>query len=59
LPAEALKEIIDFIDFLKFKLSDKAIKDNINYDLSELDKKEISHLEEEFRDYKELYPNAE
>ncbi len=29
---------------------------NLDFELSQLDKKELSHLEEEFKDYKELYP---
>ena len=60
LPPDAINEILDFIQFIKKKKVKKKreniVKDNLNYELSILDKRELSHLEEEFKDYKELYP---
>jgi hypothetical protein len=38
------------------KNGDDIFKSNLDFELSQLDKKELSHLEEEFKDYKELYP---
>lgn len=58
LPEEALQEILDFIEFIKQKKVKKSIKDNIGYELSNLDNTETNHLEEEFKDYKEIYPHA-
>ncbi len=54
LPADLLQEILDFIQFLKFKKGVKA--DSLQNGLSELNSSETSHLEEEFRDYKTVYP---
>jgi len=56
LPAEVLQEILDFIQFLKLKKSG-VINDSIQTTLSELDSSEIKHLEEEFIDYKIVYPH--
>lgn len=58
LPADALQEILHFVQFirerrLKFSLDDLSMK------LSVLDKSEAKHLEEEFKNYKELYPKNE
>lgn len=55
----ALNEILDFIQFIKEKKIKKGadiFKDSLNLELSLLDKKELTHLEEEFKDYKEIYP---
>jgi hypothetical protein len=56
LPADILQEILDFIQFLKFK---KAVLpgDSVQTGLSQLDASEITHLEEEFMDYKTIYPH--
>jgi len=61
LPPYALIEILDFIQFIKEKKLKKTredmFKDSLNLELSQMDKKELFHLEEEFKDYKELYPH--
>lgn len=60
LPHYALNEILDFIQFIKEKKLKKKrediFKDSLSLELSLLNKKESSHLEEEFKDYKEIYP---
>jgi hypothetical protein len=60
LPPHALNEILDFIQFIKEKKlkknRDDMYKSNLDLELNLLDKKELSHLEEEFKDYKEIYP---
>jgi hypothetical protein len=60
LPPHALNEVLDFIQFIKEKKlkqnGDDIFKSNLELELSLLDKKELTHLEEEFKDYKELYP---
>ena len=56
LPVDILQEILDFIQFLKFKNAG-IISDSIQNNLSELDSSGISHLEEEFIDYKIVYPH--
>ena len=53
LPKEALIEILDFILFIRNKNKNNKMKD----DLSLLSKTELDHLEEEFKDYKEIYPH--
>lgn len=53
---EALEEVLDFITFLKTK-GVQSENDSINSALSNLDKSELSHVEEEFYDYKKLYPS--
>jgi len=61
LPPHALNEVLDFIQFIKEKKlkqnGDDIFKSNLELELSLLDKKELTHLEEEFKDYKELYPH--
>jgi hypothetical protein len=58
LPPHALNEILDFIQFIKEKKlkqnGDDIFKSNLEIELSLLDKKELTHLEEEFKDYKDL-----
>ena len=56
LPADLLQEILDFIQFLKFKKAGVII-DSVQSNLSELDSSETAHLEEEFNDYKKVYPH--
>lgn len=60
LPPNALNEILDFIQFIKEKKltknRDDIYKSNLDLELNLLDKKELSHLEEEIKDYKEIYP---
>ncbi|MCP1382620.1 DUF2281 domain-containing protein [Runella salmonicolor] len=54
LPESLLQEVYDFVEFLNLKqqryLSD--LEDN----LSVFTQSEITHVEEEFLNYKELYP---
>jgi hypothetical protein len=61
LPPHALNEVLDFIQFIKEKKlkqnGDDIFKSNLEFELSLLDKEELTHLEEEFKDYKELYPH--
>lgn len=56
LPEDDLLEILDFIQFIKYKSSKKTL-DNLSGELSTLDASQAKHLEEEFKDYKNLYPN--
>jgi len=53
LPDDLLKEVLDFILFLKTK-SHSSTDAQI---LSSLQQNELSHLEDEFENYKLLYPN--
>jgi len=55
LPEDVLREILDFIQFLKFKKA-STLNDSIKVELSGLNSAEVSHLEEEFVDYKTIYP---
>ena len=55
LPKDALQEILDFIKFIRLKIQKEQI-DNLNTELSHLNKSQINHLEEELKDYKQLYP---
>lgn len=56
LPEGALQEVIDFVQFLRSKRSKKPL-DNITAELSDLSSSETEHLEEEFKDYKKIYPS--
>jgi len=58
LPADALLEILDFVKFIRIRKLKKS-SDNLTTELSNLDKSEAEHLEEEFKNYKELYPKNE
>ena len=49
-------EVIDFIQFLREKNKKKDTID-IKKELSELSVSQTQHLEEEFIDYKKLYPS--
>lgn len=55
LPKEVLQEILDFIQFLKFKRSGVAA-DSVHNALSGLNSSEEKHLDEEFINYKTIYP---
>jgi hypothetical protein len=52
LPDDLLKEVLDFILFLKSKSHDSSTDA-----LSSLQQSELIHLEQEFENYKTLYPN--
>jgi hypothetical protein len=59
LPPFALNEVLDFILFIKEKKCKKknySFSSDLESELSLLDHKEMIHLEEEFKDYKELFP---
>jgi|AntRauTorcE11897_2_1112592.scaffolds.fasta_scaffold03962_4 methionyl-tRNA formyltransferase len=56
LSKETLQEIIDFIQFLKQKEIQESADDNITAELSMLSFSQTAHLENEFKDYKDLYP---
>ena len=59
LPPFALNEVLDFILFIKekkFKKDDETFKSSLESELSLLDHKEMVHLEEELKDYKEIFP---
>jgi hypothetical protein len=55
LPESLVKEILDFAEFLLNKQT-KSSNDQIKLELDTLSQLEISHLEEEFIDYKLTYP---
>lgn len=55
LPKDALQEILDFIQFIRQKRI-KGPTDDIAAELSSLDHAQAVHLEDEFKDYKKLYP---
>ena len=61
LPLETLNEVIDFIQFIKTKklknIVEKSFEKNINTKLTELTQLSLVHLEEEFANYKEIYPH--
>lgn len=58
---QTLNEILDFIQFIKAKKIKNRVADylekDINIELSELNTVSLMHLEEEFSNYKELYPH--
>jgi hypothetical protein len=60
LPFQTLNEILDFIQFIKAKKIKNRVADSLENDidieLSELNTVSLMHLEEEFSNYKELYP---
>ena len=59
LPPFALNEVLDFILFIKekkLKKKNHSFSSDLESELSLVDHKEMIHLEEEFRDYKELFP---
>jgi hypothetical protein len=53
LPDDLLKEVLDFILFLKTK--NRPLTET--QELSSLQQNELTHLENEFENYKLLYPN--
>ncbi len=55
LPQEALQEILDYIKFIRTRKL-KSSSDDLSRELSYLDRLETKRLEEEFKNYKELYP---
>ncbi|MBN2007717.1 hypothetical protein JW960_00055 [candidate division KSB1 bacterium] len=63
LSAEALNEILDFIQFIKTKkfkkLLEETTEEDIKTNLNELSAVSLTHLEDEFANYKEKYPHEE
>jgi hypothetical protein len=60
LSVEALQEILDFIHFIKLKElrePPKYVSDHIHDELRALNDYSLAHLEEEFANYKTLYPH--
>jgi len=58
LPASALYEILDFTQFIRVRKLKKSLN-NLSVELANLDKSEAEHLEEEFKNYKKIYPKNE
>ena len=60
LAPDILIEILDFIQFVKQKelkkASGLACKCDVDVALRQMEAHELTHLEEEFKDYRELYP---
>ena len=62
LPAETLREIADFVYFVRRRAADpKGFEDErfralVEDDLGNLDESELRHLEEEFADYDTVHP---
>ena len=56
LSKEALIEVLDFIQFLKYKKTKQTMTDNISEELYSLNSESLAHLQEEFADYKTQYP---
>jgi hypothetical protein len=56
LSKEALREVIDFVQFLRQKRRHET-SDSLTENLSVMSSEQTSHLEEEFEDYKKLYPS--
>ena len=63
LSTETLSEVLDFIQFVKTKKYKKARKksfeDSLTNELADLNENSLAHLEEEFSNYKELYPREQ
>ncbi|HEX9928020.1 MAG TPA: hypothetical protein VGB02_05665 [Pyrinomonadaceae bacterium] len=63
LPPEMLREIADFVYFLRRRAADpksfeaEQFQIMVEQDLSQLNESELKHLEAEFADYEKLYPN--
>lgn len=55
LSKEALLEILDFVQFVRQKEFKKS-PDNIKSELTRLNESQTSHLEDEFEDYRKIYP---
>ncbi len=57
LSVERQREVADFVYFLREREANGAEYGQlIGADLAELEAGELKHLEEEFRDYEQLYP---
>jgi len=57
LSPEDQREVADFVYFLRQREeNDAEFQHLIEADLVELEESELKHLEEEFKDYEQLYP---
>ncbi len=56
LPEDALQEILDFIIFIRQKRLKKPTE-NLTNELNSLNTNQTDHLEQEFKNYKQIYPN--
>ena len=56
LPQDALQEILDFVQFIRQR-SSKKVSDKPPAKKSNLSVSQTSHLEEEFKNYKQLFPS--
>ena len=56
LSKEALRKVIDFVQLLRQKWLNSS-SNNLFQDLSIMSSEQMIHLEEEFKDYKKLYPS--
>lgn len=57
LPRKGQKELVAFAKWLSAQNISKGKESNISYELYRLDVQEAAHLEEEFVDYRKLYPH--
>ncbi|AYQ33867.1 DUF2281 domain-containing protein [Runella sp. SP2] len=55
LPEHLLREVFDFVEFLNQKQEQYMI--DVHNNLLVAGQSEMTHVEEEFLNYKELYPN--
>ncbi len=60
---DVLMEVLDFIQFIKAKkykkIRGKSFEKKFAQELTDLNNISLTHLEEEFADYKELYPREQ
>ncbi len=63
LSTEILAEVLDFIQFIKVnehkRKRKKLLGSRLTKELTELNQLSLAHLEEEFANYKELYPREQ
>lgn len=57
LSEDSLHEILNFVLFIKSKKLRKTYEKGLSDDLNDLNNLSLTHLEEEFKNYKELYPH--
>ncbi len=57
LSEDSLHEILNFVLFIKSKKLIKNYEKGLSDDLDALNNISLTHLEEEFKNYKELYPH--
>ena len=59
LPTKYLSEVADFVVFMRckaFEGDDPCNFENIKHELSLMDARQLSHLEDEFKDFDQLFP---